>query len=56
MSPEMKELIVRASTTHSDIRDLAIAQGTRTLGQEGIRLVERDRTTIAEIIRSIYTL
>ena len=56
MSPEMKELIVRASTTHSDIRELAIAQGTRTLGQEGIRLVERDRTTIAEIIRSIYTL
>lgn len=56
MSAEMKELVVRSDTTHADIRELAVAQGTRTLGQEGIRLVERDRTTIAEIIRSIYTL
>ena len=56
MTPEMKELIVIPGTSHADIRALAVQQGTRTLGHQGIRLVERNRTTIQEIIRSIYTL
>ncbi len=56
LSSQMKELLVAPGTTHADIRELAIDQGMRTLGAEGIRLVEEDQTTIAEIIRSIYTL
>jgi type IV pilus assembly protein PilB len=56
VTPEMKELLVAPATTHADIRRLAVSQGMRTLGAEGIRLVEEDQTTIGEIIRSIYTL
>ena len=56
VSSQMKELLVAPGITHADIRGLAIEQGMRTLGSEGIRLVEEDRTTIGEIIRSIYTL
>ncbi|MGB7980563.1 MAG: ATPase, T2SS/T4P/T4SS family [Candidatus Nanopelagicales bacterium] len=56
VTSQMKDLLVRPGTTHADIRALAIEQGMRTLGSEGIRLVAADRTTIGEIIRSIYTL
>lgn len=56
VSPAMKEMLVRPDTTHADIRRLALSEGMIPLGAEGIRLVQEDRTTIAEIIRSIYTL
>lgn len=55
MTPELRQLIVERPS-HQAIRDLAIAQGTRTLRMEAARLVESGTTTIAEIIRSIYTL
>jgi type II secretory ATPase GspE/PulE/Tfp pilus assembly ATPase PilB-like protein len=38
------------------MRKLAIAQGMEPLRAEGVRLVTEDVTTIAEIVRSIYTL
>ncbi len=56
VSAEMKELILVPGTTHKEVRELAIAQGMNTLREQGIKLVEKDQTTIAEIIRSIYTL
>jgi hypothetical protein len=34
---------------------MAVSQGMRTLQQEAIDLVERDVTTLPEIIRCIYT-
>ena len=37
-----------------EIRRMAIAQGMRTLLQEGLSLVESDTTTISEVIRVIY--
>jgi len=33
-----------------------VKQGMRTLRQEALNLVARDITTIAEVIRSVYTL
>ncbi|MDP3972015.1 MAG: GspE/PulE family protein [Candidatus Nanopelagicales bacterium] len=56
VTEEMREMLVLPESTHADIRRLAIAQGMQPLRRGGIRLVERDDTTIAEIIRSIYTL
>jgi type II secretory ATPase GspE/PulE/Tfp pilus assembly ATPase PilB-like protein len=35
---------------------MAVKQGMRTLRQEAINLVSQDITTIAEVIRSVYTL
>jgi type II secretory ATPase GspE/PulE/Tfp pilus assembly ATPase PilB-like protein len=38
------------------LRRLAQKQGMRTLREEAIDLVAEDTTTIAEVIRSIYSL
>ena len=55
MTPELRQLIVE-KPSHQAIRELTIAQGTRTLRMEAARLVSDGVTTIAEIVRSIYTL
>ena len=56
VTEEMRELLVRPESTHADIRRLAIDQGMRPLREGGVDLIESGRTTIAEIIRSIYIL
>jgi type IV pilus assembly protein PilB len=56
VTPEMRELIVTPNPSHDQMRALAVAQGMRTLRQEGIRLVDEGVTTVAEIVRTIYTL
>jgi type IV pilus assembly protein PilB len=55
MTPEIKRLIV-GWATQDELRNLAKKQGMRTLRQEAINLVTSDITTIAEVIRSMYTL
>ncbi|HEX9968981.1 MAG TPA: GspE/PulE family protein, partial [Acidimicrobiales bacterium] len=55
VTERMKELVLRGAG-HDEIRSLAIEQGMRTLRQEAVRLVEEDMTTIAEVMRTIYTL
>jgi len=55
MTPEIRRLLV-GWATQDELRRVAINQGMRTLRTEGVALVDRDVTTIAEIIRSIYTL
>ena len=55
MTPELRQLVVERPS-HAAIRELAVSQGTRTLRAEAAHLVESGTTTIAEIIRSIYTL
>ena len=56
ITEEMRELIVRPQPSHDEMRRLAIKQGMQPLRAEGVRLVTEDVTTIAEIVRSIYTL
>jgi type IV pilus assembly protein PilB len=53
ITPEVKRLIV-GWATQEEIRRMAISQGMRTLLQEGMELVDKDTTTIAEVIRVIY--
>jgi len=49
----IRDLVVERAT-HEEMRKVARAEGMRTLGEEGARLVESGTTTVAEIIRSIY--
>ncbi len=51
----MKALIV-ANANHDQLKELAIEQGMITLQDQALRLVERDVTTVAEILRTIYVL
>ena len=55
MTPEIKRLVV-GWATQEELRTLAVKQGMRTLRQEATSLVAQDITTIAEVIRSVYTL
>jgi type IV pilus assembly protein PilB len=55
MTPAMRSLVA-SGPGHAEVRDLALAEGTRTLRQEAVRLVEDGVTTIAEVVRGIYVL
>ena len=55
MTPAMRALI-GTTPTYEAIRDLAAEEGTRSLRQEGVALVEHGVTTIAEVVRGIYVL
>ena len=55
MTPAMRALIGTGPTFEA-IRDLAASEGTRSLRQEGIKMVEHGVTTIAEVVRGIYVL
>ena len=55
MTPEIRRLVV-GWATQEELRALAVKQGMRTLRQEALNLVAQDITTIAEVIRSVYTL
>jgi type IV pilus assembly protein PilB len=55
VSSEIRELIVKHSS-HEKMHKHAVAEGMRTLRDEAIGLVERDVTTIGEVIRRIYVV
>ena len=55
MTPEIRRLVV-GWATQEELRTMAVKQGMRTLRQEAISLVTQDVTSIAEVIRSMYTL
>jgi type IV pilus assembly protein PilB len=54
ITPEIKRLVV-GWATQDELRRLAVKQGMRTLRDEAIALVEQDRTTVSEVLRTIYT-
>ena len=55
MTPEIRRLVV-GWATQEELRALAVKQGMRTLRQEAINLVSQNVTSVAEVIRSVYTL
>ncbi|HEY2666198.1 MAG TPA: GspE/PulE family protein [Actinomycetota bacterium] len=55
VTDEIKNLIVRGAT-HEELRAMAVSQGMHPLREQATRLVTHDVTTIAEVMRSIYTL
>ena len=54
ITPEIKRLVV-GWATQDELRRMAVKQGMRTLNDEAIALVEKDLTTIPEVIRHIYS-
>ena len=55
MTPEIKRLVV-GWATQEELRALAVKQGMRTLRQEALNLVAQGVTSVAEVIRNVYTL
>jgi type IV pilus assembly protein PilB len=55
VSERIRELTVERASREA-IREAAVADGMRTLRQEGIRLVDEGVTTISEVVRSIYLI
>jgi type IV pilus assembly protein PilB len=55
MTNELKKLLIGGAAVE-EMRAATIAHGTRTLLDGGVALVESGKTTIAEIISSIYVL
>jgi type IV pilus assembly protein PilB len=53
ISEELRELIVKEAS-QDELAARAKYEGMRTLRDEGLRLIEEDVTTIAEILRTIY--
>jgi type IV pilus assembly protein PilB len=53
ITPEIRRLIV-GWATQEEIQRMAVSQGMRSLGEEAIRLVTDDVTTISEVVRAIY--
>ncbi len=55
ITDELKALIVE-NAPQAEFRKLAIEQGMRTLRDQAIQLVTQDKTTIAEVLRTVYVL
>jgi type IV pilus assembly protein PilB len=55
VTDELKELIV-SNAPHAEIKRLAGEQGLRTLRDQAIQLVTQNKTTIAEVLRTVYVL
>jgi type IV pilus assembly protein PilB len=53
VTPAVKQLIV-SHADHDELRELAVAEGMRTLRDEALRVIEEDVTTINEVLRSVY--
>jgi len=56
VTEELRELVVSPNPSHDEMRRVAREQGMRSLRQEAIRLVDQDVTSVAEVVRTIYTL
>jgi type IV pilus assembly protein PilB len=55
ITDSMKSLIV-ANATHDQLKDEAKQAGMVTLQEQALRLVEKDVSTIAEVMRTIYVI
>jgi type IV pilus assembly protein PilB len=55
ISDQMKQLVVN-QPTYQELRDLAVAEGMVPLHDQALRLVERDVTTIDEVLRTLYVV
>jgi type IV pilus assembly protein PilB len=56
MTESLKEMLVNKRPSHEAMRLLAQSEGMRSLRQEACGLIDADITTIAEVVRCIYTL
>ncbi len=55
VTDEMKQMIVE-NAPHEVIKRLAIEQGMKTLRDQAIELISQDKSTVAEVLRTVYVL
>jgi type IV pilus assembly protein PilB len=55
MTDEIRQLVLE-NAVHEEIKKMAISQGMSTLLDEGMKLVHRDVTTVADVMRHVYTV
>ncbi|MBK5287075.1 MAG: type II/IV secretion system protein [Acidimicrobiia bacterium] len=55
VSDDMKQLVVN-EPTYQELRDLAVSEGMVPLQTQALKLVERDVTTLAEVLRTLYVV
>jgi type IV pilus assembly protein PilB len=55
ITDEMKRLIV-TDAPHEEIRRLSLQQGMKTMREQAVALVTEDKTTVAEVLRTVYVL
>jgi len=55
VTDQLKSLIV-ANASHDELKEMAADQGMVTLQEQAMKLVERDISTVAEIMRTIYVV
>ncbi len=53
ISDAMRRLVV-TQASQAELRALAEQEGMRTLREEGLRLIDKDVTTVTELLRTIY--
>jgi type IV pilus assembly protein PilB len=51
----LKQMIIQKAS-HQDLREAAVAQGMSTIRDEAFALIDRDETTIGEVLRAVYML
>jgi type IV pilus assembly protein PilB len=49
-----RAIVEKAS--HDELRQISVEQGMKTLRDQAIRLVAEDKTTLAEVLRTVYVL
>jgi type IV pilus assembly protein PilB len=54
MTDDMRRLVVE-NAPHEELKKMAVFQGMSTLLDEGLKLVNQDITTVAEVMRTVYT-
>jgi type IV pilus assembly protein PilB len=55
MTDDMRRLVVD-NAPHEELKKMAVFQGMSTLLDEALKLVNQDVTTIAEVMRTVYTV
>jgi type IV pilus assembly protein PilB len=55
MTDDMRRLVVE-NAPHEELKKMAVFQGMSTLLDEGLKLVNQDLTTVAEVMRTVYTV
>ena len=53
VTDEISKVLIKGGSPR-ELRDVALEQGMRTMGNEAMQLVAQDVTTIDEVIRNVY--
>jgi type IV pilus assembly protein PilB len=55
VTDDIRRLVVE-NATREELRQVAVDQGMKTLRDQAVRLIAEDKTTVAEVLRTVYVL